>query len=98
MFVLSIVVLFFLIGRFKKLSISLLIICALVFIFTYKYSYQVQNNFRSFFNNISQIKTYVTSVTKNFENEENIEVPNVWLKEMHVGMLALVKKKYLEAA
>ena len=93
MFVLSIVVLFFIIGRFKKLLITLLIICPLVFIFAYKYSYQVRNNFISFFYNISQIKTYVTNVVKNFENEENIEIPNVWLKEMHVGILAFEEKK-----
>ena len=93
MFALSIVILFFLIGRFKKLSITLLIICPLVFIFSYKYSFQVQNNFSSFFNNISQIKIYVTNVAKNFKNVENIEVPNVWLKEMHVGMLAFEQKK-----
>lgn len=93
MFAFSIVILFFLIGRFKKLSITLLIICPLVFIFSYKYSFQVQNNFTSFYNNISQIKTYVANVAKNFENEENIEIPNVWLKEMHVGMLAFNEKK-----
>ena len=93
MFVLSIIVLFFLIGRFKKLSITLLTMCLLVFLFSYKYSYQVQNNITSFIKNISQIKTYVTNVTKNFGNEEDIEVPNVWLKEMHVGVLAFEQKK-----
>lgn len=93
MFVLSIVVLFFLIGRFKKISITLAIICLSVFIFSYKYSYQVQNNFTSFVNNVSQIKSYVINVSKNFGNEKNIEVPNVWLKEMHVGVLAFEQKK-----
>ena len=93
MFILSLVILMLLLVRSKKLIIFSFIICSIIFTIFNKYSYEVKNNTSSFFNGISQVGIYTSSIFENFENGSEIVIPNTWIKEIHNGILAFNTKK-----
>ena len=93
MFVISILILFILFIRSKKLIFVMLVFCPLVFLLFFKYSFQVKNNFGGFFKYISQVEIYTSSVIENIRSGKEIEIPNVWIKEMHNGIVAFNTKK-----
>ena len=93
MFILSLIILMLLLVRSKKLIIFIFIICSIIFTIFNKYSYEVKNNTSSFFNGISQVRIYTSSIFDKFENGSEIVIPNTWLKEIHNGILAFNTKK-----
>lgn len=77
----------------SKKFILFLIFFSLIFFVFYKNSTEVRNNFSNFYNKISQVQIYSTNVISSFKYGTEIDIPNVWLKEMHNGVIAFNTKK-----
>ena len=93
MLVLSSLILLLILIKSKKLILFFVLFIALIFLIFYKNNTEVRNNFTNFYSKISQVQTYSMNVINNFKYGTEIIVPNVWLKEMHNGILAFNSKK-----